>query len=247
MGLDIALDVAVQNLAEGSDGGFDSPQPGVYVSVWHDNHDASRLVLINLIRQLDVKGDHVAMVPHRDVLIVTGSEDVDGLAKMAELAEAATLDTRFMTAIPVRLQWDQWVPFRLPEGHSLQPRFEYLRYQSITRDYDEQKTLLDQIHEHTGEDVFIASYTATQNEETGKVSSYCVWSKDVLTLLPEADVVHFFDESKSGDERIVAIAPWGRVCEVVGTMMRKQDMCPPRYLVDEFPSREELAELGRSD
>ena len=187
------------------------------------------------------------MVPHRDVLVVTGSEDVDGLAKMAELAEAATSDTRFMTAIPVRLQWDEWVPFRLPEGHSLHSRFEYLRYLSITRDYDEQKTLLDQLHERNDEAVFVASYTATQNSETGKVSSYCIWSKDVLTLLPEADVVHFFDDSNSGDGRIVAIAPWGSVREVVGGLMQRQDLCPPRYLVDAFPHREQLAELGRSD
>ncbi len=91
------------------------------------------------------------MVPHRDVFIVTVSEDVDGLAKMAELVESVTSDTRFMTAIPVRLQWDQWVAFRLPEGHPLHSRFEYLRYQSNTRDYDEQKTLLDQLHEPASE------------------------------------------------------------------------------------------------
>ncbi len=130
-------------------------------------------------------------------------------------------------------------------GHSLQSRFEYLRYQSITRDYEEQQTLLDQLHERNDEDVFVASYTATQNEET--VSSYCVWSKDVLTLLPEADVVHFFDDSKSGDDKIVAIASWSRLREVVGGLMQRQDICPPRYLVDEFPNSEQLAELGRSD
>ena len=220
---------------------------GVYVSAWHDNHDASRLVLIDLIRSLEVKGDHVAMVPHRDVLVVTGSEDVDGLAKMAELAEAATSDTRFMTAISVRLQWDEWVPFRLPVGHSLHSRFEYLRYQSITRDYEEQQTLLDQLHERNDEDVFVASYTTTQNQDTGKVSSYCVWSKDVLTLLPEADRVHLFDDSMSGDDKIVAIATWDRVLEIAGGLMQRQDMCPPRYLADAFPSSEELAELVRSD
>ena len=97
------------------------------------------------------------------------------------------------------------------------------------------------------EDVFVASYTATQSQGTGKVSSYCVWSKDVVTLLPDVDCVHFFDDSKSGDDKLVATASWGRVREVAGGMMKKQDMCPPRYLVAAFPSREQLAELGRSD
>lgn len=247
VGLGMALDVASLNLADHSDNGFDSPQPGVYVSAWHDNHDASRLVLIDLIRSLEVDGDHVAIVPHRDVLIVTGSEDVEGLAKMAELAEAASSDTRFMTAIPVRLQWEQWVPFRLPEGHSLHPRFEVLRYQSITRDRDEQKTLLDQLHERNDEDVFVASYTATQDQDTGKVQSYCVWSKGVLTLLPETDLVHFYNDELSEEERLVGSASWGRVVEILGNVMKRHNMCPPRYIVDAFPSRDQLAELVRSD
>ncbi len=107
--------------------------------------------------------------------------------------------------------------------------------------------MLDQLHERNEEDVFVASYTATQNQETGKVSSYCVWSKDVLTLLPEADAVHFFDDELSEEEKLVGSASWDRVLEIVGGMMQRQDMCPPRYLVDAFPSREQLAELVRSD
>jgi len=55
-----------------------------------------------------------------------GSVPVDHLTQ----TEDAIAEARFMTAIPARLQWDEWVPFPLPEGHS---RFEYLRYQSITR------------------------------------------------------------------------------------------------------------------
>ena len=85
------------------------------------------------------------------------------------------------------------------------------------------------------------------HQETGKVSSYCVWSKDVVTLLPESDLVHFFDDNLSEDDKLVATASWGRVLEIAGGMMRKQDTCPPRYLVDAFPSCEELAELVRSD
>ena len=212
-------------------------------SRWRDNHDASRLVLIDLIRSLEVDGDHVAMVPHRDVLVVTGSEDVAGLEKMAELTESATSGSRFMTGIPVRLQWDQWVPFRLAEGHRLQSRFEFLRYQSITRDYEEQQELLNQVHERNDEDIFVASYTATQHQETGEASSYCVWSKGVLTLLPETDLVHFFDDDLPDDEKIVATAPWSRVREVVGGLMQRQQMCPPRYLVDDFPNRKQIEEL----
>ena len=93
----------------------------------------------------------------------------------------------------------------------------------------------------------VPSYTATQSQDTGKVQSDCVWSKDVLTLLPEVDCVHFYDDSLSEDDKLVATASWGRVCAVVGGLKQCRDMCPPRYLVDAFPSREQLEELVRSD
>ena len=61
---------------------------------------------------------------------------------MAELADDAASQARFMTAIPVRLQWNEWVPFQLPEDHELGPRFELLRAQTFARDYDEQQASL---------------------------------------------------------------------------------------------------------
>ena len=37
--------------------------PGVWVSPWRDNYDASRLVLHDFLRSHEVKGDPVAVVP----------------------------------------------------------------------------------------------------------------------------------------------------------------------------------------
>ena len=114
-----ALRDACVNLLEISEGPFENPQPGLYVSPWRDNHDASRLVLTNLIRRLDVKGDHVAMVPNRDTLLVTGSADSAGLARMAELAMAAMDDPYWVSALPVRLTDGGWVRFSLDGGASV--------------------------------------------------------------------------------------------------------------------------------
>ena len=43
--------------------------------------------LPELVPALSVKGRHVAMVPSRDVLLVTGSEDAEGLIAMAKFAQ----------------------------------------------------------------------------------------------------------------------------------------------------------------
>ena len=51
---------------------------GVYVFTTNDGYDSSRLILLDLIRQFQVKGDYIAMAPGREMLIVAGSEDKPG-------------------------------------------------------------------------------------------------------------------------------------------------------------------------
>ena len=83
-----ALEVARENLQK-LPFQFMGPKDGegVYLSATHDNYDASRLLLLDVIRQFRVKGDYVAMVPNRDTLIVTGSDDNQGVQGMAALGE----------------------------------------------------------------------------------------------------------------------------------------------------------------
>jgi hypothetical protein len=249
VGFDLALDVAQSNLVDVSPPRFESLVPGAYVSAWRDHYDASRLLLVDLIRSLPVKGDPVAMVPHRDLLIVTGSEDPRGLKAMAELTQKAASEARFMTAIPVRLQWTEWVPFELPAGHPHLETFALLRAQSILRDYDEQSELLERLYEQRCDDTFVASYTATRDGGTGRIESYCVWPKGVESLLPRADTVYFYDGGDQIDGEPFG-APWQAVVEVVGELMTKEDLLPERFRVERFPTDRQLgilAERARKD
>jgi hypothetical protein len=86
---DAALAVAKENLWRLSNERWEEVAPGVHLSPWRDTHDASRLFLHDLIWQLPVKGEHVAMAPNRVMLFVTGSEDEAGLLALAALAEEA--------------------------------------------------------------------------------------------------------------------------------------------------------------
>src|SRR5207244_2299115 len=108
------LAVARKNLEEISRHRFENPFPGVWVSPWRDNHDAARLVLPELLRQHPVVGDLVALVPNRNILILTGTGDVDGLAAAVALAERALEQPRPLSALAVRLEGDLWVPY-LPD------------------------------------------------------------------------------------------------------------------------------------
>ena len=180
-----ALEAARHNLTQ-LEHAFIGPKEGegVYLSTARDGYDSSRLILLDLIRRLRVAGDFVAMVPNPDTLIVTGSEDMDGLKGMLGLATNALQQPRPISGIAVRLDGDDWVPWLPDPSHPLFNEFRGLQLQSLGRDYAEQKEMLDGT---TDKDTFVASFSIVQHPETGHFMTYCVWPKDVLALLPRTD------------------------------------------------------------
>jgi hypothetical protein len=72
------------------------------------------------------------------------------------------------------------------------------------------------------------------------VSSYAVWSNGVATHLPKADEIIFFSKAPAIKRRV----PWQRVLDVVGDLMHPEDAYPPRWLVEEFPTDEQLEAMG---
>jgi hypothetical protein len=240
--LDEAFAIATENLDRMSERPFERLAAGVYLSPFRDNHDAGRLMLMGRIRRLSVRGSPVAMVPNRDTLIVTGTDDPGGLELMAKITEAALEEPRPISGIPVWLDEDTWRPFVPDEEHAMYVPFGRLRVLSLASDYSAQKQLLDAVHAKAGDDVFVASFTVIEHTESGQLSSYCTWTRDVKTMLPRTDSVVFVDPD-APDEPAVTRVDWDRVARVMGSRMELLEVYPPRYLVDSFPTAEEIAEL----
>jgi uncharacterized protein YtpQ (UPF0354 family) len=242
-----ALEAACKNLAEISQHQFETPAPGVWVSPWRDNHDTARLLLAGLIEHHEVQGAPVAVIPNRDTLILTGSEDEAGLARMAALAEKAREHPRPISCIPLRLEDDHWVPFMPEQDHPQFAAFKMLWIQSLGMDYEDQAEGLKALYEKTGEDIFVATFSAVKMKETGQVVSYCVWSQGVDSLLPRTDQIFFFRPSGAENGDIVATPTWEQVQEAAGSLLEKTDMYPERYRVKSFPTEQQLAALGSAD
>jgi hypothetical protein len=220
--------------------------PGVWVSPYHDNHDASRLVLTELIRDCEVRGDPVALVPNRDILLVTGSDDTAGLVAAGRFAEDVYQKPRFLSGVAVRLTGNQWVPYLPPPDHPAYLPLRRLRIHDLSRDYAQQSEALKAISEKKGDDVFVASSSLLRKKDNDEVISYSVWSDGIETLLPEADMISFFRLKGEKDGEIVAHASWQRVREVVGDLMTPMGFYPERYRVSAFPTAEQLAALGKT-
>lgn len=211
---------------------------GVYLSATGDNYDASRLLLTELVYQLRVKGDPIAMIPNRDNLIVAGSEDVEGLAGMVRMAKHALNEPRPISGIALRLDGDEWTPWLPPSSHPSYKDFQEFQLQTLAKDYADQKELLDKLYEKNREDVFVATYSVVRSPE-GKVFSYAAWGGSGKSLLPETDVVVLMRK----DGRPVMVEGKKLLAEM-GDSVESLDIYPPRYRVGNYPLQEQLGRMG---
>ena len=83
------------------------------------------------------------MIPHRDTLLVTGSDDTEGLGAVTELAEPALQEPRNVTGQAFVFENGDWKAFVPGPGHPYRERFRLMARISAAQNYDQQKHLLD--------------------------------------------------------------------------------------------------------
>ena len=241
-----AVEAAQQNLEQMGKVAFAQIGEGLFASATGDNYDASRVVLLELVRRFPLRGMPIAMVPNRDTLLLTGSDDQEGLKNMAKIAAETLNQPRPISTVAMRLEgetWQSWLP--VPDS-SLHAAFHELRLRTLGAEYNDQKELLDQAHQAAQTDLYVAQFSAVQKKQSGRVTSYAVWSDGLDILLPETDDVLFFRPRPEDQEgEVVAGGSWQKVQQVVGDFMQPQGMYPERYLVTQFPTESQLARIGK--
>lgn len=235
-----AAEVAKQNLAERE---FAVGLIGarLYAVLAGDAYDAARMVLLDHVRAIPIDGQPVAMPVNRDALMFAAADDAESLGTMAEMAEMKEGEPRPLCSIPHILVGDEWLPWMPPADHPHYERFKLLSLKYYYRDYAEQKKLLDKLHEKTGDDVFVSTFSAVERDS--KVRSYCVWAKNVVAWLPKTDYVALY-VNKPEQQWFVR---WDRVQEVAGDLLTPLDCYPPRWLVKEWPTTEQIEVMAGGD
>ncbi len=227
-----AMEVARRNLEEATLG-YARIGENLYAFTSGDSYDASRLTLIDRIQNLEVAGKPVAMVPSREQLYITGSEDEVGLAMMAEPTSQALQEPYALIGVPLLLDDGAWADWMPPEDHPLHRRFRQMETNWLGPLYADQKQYLDAIHKRQGIEVFVANFSAVRKED-GDIVIYCVRGEGVDSFLPVTQKVAFMQEGRDGP---VALADWSRVVEVAGDLMEPTEHYPARYRVRHYPDR----------
>ena len=230
-----AMEVARQNLAEVP---YDVAVIGdcLFTPLGDDSYEAARLLFPGQVQRMAVSGQPVAMAVNTRKVFVTGSDDIAGLALLAAMAEEFGGEPRPLCAVPMRLVDDEWETWMPPEDHPHFAAFKLLKLKYLVGEYADQKAQLDRLHEARGIDHFVATFGA--NDAPDGAFSYAVWPP-VPTLLPEADYLYFVADNPEVRQR----AAWSRAQAVLGDRMRPQDVFPPRWLVESFPTADELTAM----
>jgi hypothetical protein len=240
VGLDEAFAAAKDNLWEKTDPNRLEGKGGVYWGQWGDSYDSSRMLLTELMYRLSVDGDPVAFVPNRDVLLVTGKDNVAGLNAILKTGAESHFNQGHPVSPDLYVLVDGVWKVYVPEDAALREMWLSLRRNRDALDYSQQKKILDESHEQQGIDTFVASFNIYEGKD-GSVYSLCVWSNGVDSTLPRAERIGFVVSVEDNDMFVV---PWDAAMPVAGSLLEEEaGLVPVRYRARQFPSEEQIAQL----
>lgn len=237
-----ALAIAIDNLRDAADN-FSELAPGVYRGGWADGYDISRALMPDMLERVPVRGGPVFMMPTRDVLLVTGDNDDDGLSHMLELSLQALQQGRAVSAHMYHVHERQVRRYQ-PADPVLVQRLAHLARLLDKSEYDAQKAALDHIHEEQGTDVFVASYNLfTADDDSALSFSLASWTRGVDTSLPKVDRLALVRPDAEDDIGEVRVVSWAQAAHLLEPLLAEEQGYPPRYRTRGFPDDAQLAQL----
>lgn len=242
VGLEEAFALGLANLREVTAPQF-TLEDDIHVSAWHDDYDASRLLVPEVFAGLPLNGNPVIAAPNRLTLLVTGDRDAGAVQRLLERAEQIVREQpKPQNPAPLTIRDGQVVDFHVPPDSPLAPAVQRAHGIAALMYYQDQQRILEEFHTKTGKDIHVGKFTLRQHPD-GSYRSFAMWAREVATLLPEADEVVFFDPEQPKGDEVIATVPWERVRAVLADQMLDTKLFPPRYYLNSFPTAEQLAAL----
>jgi hypothetical protein len=244
------LDVAAAMLRAHRPAEFLAVADGAYSARAGDGLDSSRLLLVDEILALGLVGDPVAVVPHRDALYITGSEDPEGMRLLLEEAKSAFQVERPTSARFVRLRNRRWETWDLPREHPLHSDYQMLCYRELHGLYQAQRDLLMEAFGRKGDEIYVTPFDVFQDPDGGLVS-YCTWTGAVTPdgissalLLPVTDKIRIVRVEGQQPEPLVGFTDFEKVRRVCGPLLESTSYLPARLRSLAFPTGEMIRELA---
>ncbi len=210
--------------------------------IWHvardDSYESSRLALPGFLASFRgrVSGNPIAIVPNRSTLIVSGDGDPAAIARLARSAEAEFMASpRAVSAAVYTLDSSDLVtPLHLPSEHPQHILVERGHRVLAATCYADQKAELEKRFEAENIDVFVASLSVSEHQESKQLTTMATFAQGIRSLLPEADMIVFV--TNESPDPSMTMVPWSTALELAGDCFeRDPELDPPRYRTVGWP------------
>lgn len=238
---DQMLEDALQNLRGLPEHGGWHRSDGFLEATWGDAYESSRILLPDLIYRTGIV-DPVVLMPLRNSLLVCSASDERALSAMSTRARQLMDEKpRWLSAQPLQLVDGKWKEFMPPDCCKMV--FQDIAIRELAENYEGQKQLLEALHQRQGEDVFVASLSFLQKDNT--IRSYAVWTQDVDTLLPHSDLIVFNRMEQDRVAESLVVTHTGAM-PIVRDLVQDTDLSPLRLRVTGFPGPAQWKQLQQT-
>ncbi|MET0133354.1 MAG: DUF1444 family protein [Kibdelosporangium sp.] len=214
---------------------------GVFAVASEDTYESSRLVVPGWLAGLgeEVGIQPVAVVPARDMMLITHEEDEAAVRWMLEEGlRIFTEHPRWLSPVPYQPGEDgavvAWVPGK---AHPAYGTVRLAERSLEMFEYREQKVRMERLFQQAGVDLQVAAYEI----ETDPTRSVTTWPASGDTLLPYADEIVFAAEQ--GGFRV----PWSAADRLLGGEWEEAPTTPRRRRTLKWPDAEMLQKLKSSN
>jgi hypothetical protein len=233
---------ALSNLRSLARPRWDPADAGVFRIVSEVAYEETFLLVDEVVGALPVAGRPVFTIPNRGVLLAADSTE------LAAVHALVAQSRQQMENSPWPLSG--WLIERTPTGwghygppDELAAAAHSFRTLDLARTYHDQKAALDKLHERTGTDVFVATFTIrTDPAAPEHLRSWCTWSAGVESLLPKTDHI-VLNRSPGATDPDLLLVPWATVERLCEHYLKPTDEDPPRFRVTAFATAAEWTAL----
>jgi hypothetical protein len=217
-----------------------------------DDYAATQFLLGALWKDASIRGDPVAVFIATHTVLLTGSEDTDGIRRLLSVAEKEQKEPRAWTPRVLHLNKDAWESFQVGKNAAIRDVLEGLALRGFRADYDLQTEALDRWVSSLScasvardEDAFPAKALLAKSKASGLISTLTTLTQGVDSTLPEVDWVGLV-QVEHGTPKVLGMVPMTALKQTLGTKMTKTRFWPTRYRVSNFPTTAQLSALNPS-
>jgi hypothetical protein len=233
---------AIQNLRALPAPAWENLGDGVYQLMSEESYNESFLLVDKVIDRLPFRDSAVCVPCNRGILLAADRNSTECLKAMIDRAfENLRSKPWPLSATLLARQGAEW--FEYQPTSEIVSRVEDLHRINIGITYADQKTALEEIHEKTGKDIFVATFGLWRREADGNaIRSWCSWAAGVHSLLPKTDQIAF-GKDPSNKESQPVLLNWDSAVALCGRHMTPTAEDPPRFEARTFPDDSEWAEI----